>query len=150
MNKDTGYLVISLWKNNVGKTYNIHRLVAEAFVPNTEDKPVVNHKNGIKTDNTVNNLEWVTKLENEQHARDMGLRIYTNRLTKEEFLGVLEDVIQGESYASVCERVPYKVPFLSTKIKQIAIQEGRLVELQQSLQLQRKQRAIKNLEAINQ
>ena len=71
-------------------------------------------------------------------------------MTKDEFLEVLEDVIQGESYASVCERVPYKVPFLSTKIKQIATQEGRLYELQQSLKLQRQIRALKNLEAINQ
>ena len=150
LNKKNGYLYVSLWKENVGMTLPVHRLVAEYYVLNPENKPVVNHKNGIKTYNFSSNLEWVTKLENEQHARDTGLRIYTNRLTREEFLEVLDDVINGESYASVCERVPYKVPFLSTKIKQFATETGRLYALQESLKEQRRQRAMKNLESVNQ
>lgn len=68
-----GYLKVNLHKNNKYKTKKIHRLVGEAFIDNPENKPCINHKNGIKTDNDVDNLEWVTYKENDLHARKIGL-----------------------------------------------------------------------------
>ena len=59
-----GYLMVRI----ANKTRKVHRLVADAFIPNTENKPEVNHKNGVKTDNRVENLEWVTSQENRLHA----------------------------------------------------------------------------------
>lgn len=72
--KTTGYLSVFLCKNN--KTFNklVHRLVAEAFIPNPENKRTINHKNGIKTDNRVDNLEWNSYSENVLHAYKTGLK----------------------------------------------------------------------------
>ena len=74
-----GYLTAVLTLKTGDKTSRmckyIHRLVAEAFIPNPENKPCVNHINGIKTDNSVKNLEWVTRSENDLHAYKSKLRV---------------------------------------------------------------------------
>lgn len=67
------YLQANLNKENKQKQFLVHRLVAQAFLLNSENKETVNHKNGIKTDNRANNLEWATRSENEKHAYKMGL-----------------------------------------------------------------------------
>lgn len=69
------YFQITLRKNNKTQTYKVHRLVAIAFIPNPENKPQVNHKNGIKTDNRVDNLEWCTNSENKIHAFKNGITV---------------------------------------------------------------------------
>ena len=70
-----GYPKVYISTKGIQKTFKIHRCVAETFIKNTYDKNmVVNHKNGIKTDNFVENLEFVTQAENNLHAVKTGLR----------------------------------------------------------------------------
>lgn len=72
-NGDSGYKFVNLSKNGIVNLTNIHRLVAETFLPKDDGKNVVNHKDGNKHNNTVGNLEWVTYSENSKHAARTGL-----------------------------------------------------------------------------
>ena len=64
-NHSAGYKIVTI----ENKTKYVHRLVAEKYIPNPDNKPCINHINGIKSDNRIENLEWVTYLENNQHAK---------------------------------------------------------------------------------
>ena len=62
--KQNGYLLVRLFKDGNYKNYRIHRLVAEAYLPNPNNLPEVHHINGIRNDNRVDNLDWVSKEDN--------------------------------------------------------------------------------------
>ena len=72
-----GYLVVNLHVNKKQKQYRVNRLIAETFIPNPYNLPQVNHINGNKKDNSVENLEWVTAKENTRHAILNNLRVQT-------------------------------------------------------------------------
>ena len=69
-----GYLCVDLNANGISIQKHIHRLIAEAFILNPENKPTVNHKDGNKLNNDISNLEWNTYSENNKHAVDNNLR----------------------------------------------------------------------------
>lgn len=73
-----GYVQVEL----LGKPFMIHRLVAIAFIPNPENKPQVNHLDGDKENNCVENLEWCTNSENQIHAYKLGLNVHSDRAGK--------------------------------------------------------------------
>ena len=109
-----GYEKVSLTNNGKRKEYSVHRLVAMAFIPNLENKPTINHKNGIKTDNRIENLEWATHKEQTRHAIDTGLlKISLNGLKKSNAQRRKAIVYKGRKYESIadacrCERVNYR------------------------------------------
>ena len=80
-----GYAHVTIYINKKGKRVKIHRLVATAFIPNPENKPYVNHIDGIRSNNTVENLEWVTASENTQHAVNTGLFLSTREKSVTQF-----------------------------------------------------------------
>lgn len=75
---EKGYLRVDLYDfEGVRKHHKIHRLVAQAFIANPENKPQINHKDGNKQNNSITNLEWVTDEENKAHRMTMKRRMTT-------------------------------------------------------------------------
>lgn len=66
-----GYLIISLWKGNKEKIFYVHRLVGQAFIPCYQRGSIINHKDGNRKNNCIDNLEWVSYKDNSNHARDI-------------------------------------------------------------------------------
>lgn len=69
-----GYYTVDLYKNSKRQTKYLHRLIAETFILNPNNLRCINHKNGIKTDNRIENLEWCSHSENNKHAYYLGLK----------------------------------------------------------------------------
>lgn len=90
-----GYKRIKLTKNGKGKEFSVHRVVLQSFTENSDNKPIVNHKDGDKFNNYLNNLEWCTAKENVNHAVNTGLMPSginhpKAKLTKEDVLNIIE------------------------------------------------------------
>lgn len=75
-----GYPAVSLYKDGKRKEKTIHRLMAIEFIPNPTNKPFINHKDGIKTNNRLDNFEWCDCLYNNQHAKENNLNAKGERM----------------------------------------------------------------------
>lgn len=80
--ENKGYLSVTFTKNNKRTQIQLHRVIAQAFIPNPHNKPQVNHINGVKSDNSIENLEWVTPSENVKHSfKVLGRTIHNKNQT---------------------------------------------------------------------
>jgi len=111
----TGYMTLATTpygRAKGWKTFRIHREVAKAFIDNPENKPQVNHKDGVKHNNKVDNLEWCTARENTQHAWETGLakpltpeQAPNTKLSNEEIKMIYENYKNGiDSLRNLCKQ----------------------------------------------
>jgi len=106
----TGYSHVSLSQDGFKKNFSVHRLIAMAWLDNPDDLPQVNHKDGDKSNNAVNNLEWMTAQENSQHAVATGLRRRTRAFDRKisdelvhKICQLLEDSFRNKDIASMLD-----------------------------------------------
>lgn len=83
-----GYFRVKLFKESIAQHYRVNRIVAIAFIPNPENKPLVNHKDGNKQNNSVSNLEWATNRENLDHAMNTGLMKDIRKFTESDVIRI--------------------------------------------------------------
>lgn len=99
---NNGYYTVRLSLSGKEKNIPLHRLIALHFIPNPENKPQINHIDGNKLNNKLENLEWCTNQENSRHARRLGLDksgmfehlVWTNRATGVTYTGCVEDLVR--------------------------------------------------------
>jgi DNA-binding NarL/FixJ family response regulator len=106
----TGYYMVGLSHNNKSNPKRVHRLIANAFIPNPNNKPQINHINGIKTDNSILNLEWCNHSENMEHAFRIGLANNTgekngmSKLNSSKVLEIKTMLVNGLSQQKIANK----------------------------------------------
>ena len=111
------YTAAKYLQTAISGTKYIHRLIAEAFVPNPENKPFVNHIDGDKYNNAADNLEWVTNSENVKHAYNTGLHKGRRSLNDEQDAEVLAMVESGMTQREVAKVMGVSQPNIHFAIK---------------------------------
>lgn len=101
-----GYPIALLYKQGKQFVRTVHRLVAESWIPRQEkDGDCINHKNGIKSDNRAENLEWVTQSQNVKHAYEIGLRQVVRRFSEEEMSQIRLRISSGERQRHIAQQL---------------------------------------------
>ena len=107
--KINGYVYIALRKNNKTKMFLLHRLVAQLFIPNIDNKPCINHIDCNRQNNMVNNLEWCTQKENIQYMDKLKRRVANKKLNEEEVKIIKEKKKQGYLYKDIWKLFKNKI-----------------------------------------
>lgn len=142
LNKQNGYLYVSLWKNNKGKAFAVHRLVANAYLPNPDNKPEVNHISSNRADPRKENLEWSTRGENVKHGYEDGFMSQEHRrnFLNLEMEMLLQAFLAGESMTSLALGMEVGLSRLTINLRTTARNSGLEEELDTELRRQKKAR----------
>lgn len=128
LNKSNGYFTVDLWKDNKSFKVTIHRLLAEAFIPNPEGKPTVDHKDGNRQNNSLENLRWATYAEQNSRFGVVGVRSQRIKVTHyvekrkkrggchESWLGI-DDVIYFDRITDVANYFNVTIGSISLMLK---------------------------------
>ena len=146
INKKTGYKTVSLWKNNKGSSKTIHRLVALTYLTNPNNLPEVNHIDGNKLNNHVDNLEWVTRSENMIHAYATGLakQTKTKLLDDSTYESLLERFLLGESMTALATEHSAGLTRVTINMRKLAKDRGVHEKFEAQL---KEQKRIRNTQA---
>lgn len=116
-NMTSGYRFVGLTRNKVCKNFGVHRLVANAFIPNPNNFSDINHKDGNKINNNVSNLEWVTRSENLKHAVDIGLVKNQCKICRKVIVKCNEKIVTFETMKDCCNFFGFKKGWLHNLIR---------------------------------
>lgn len=127
LNPQNGYLYVALWKNGIGKTYSVHRLVAAAYCPNPESKPNVNHIDSDRANCSAENLEWVTQSENIKHGYEHGnmAQNFRKKLADSLLNQAVEGILDNQTQSSLAAYIGVSEGRLSIMLKQYLLKDPR-------------------------
>lgn len=112
-----GYYVVDLTKDHSKSTHRVHRLVALAFIPAVDGKPIINHIDGDRLNNSISNLEWCTQSENVSHAYDIGLNRNKLVLDESEILNLYKTL----SMADIAKIYNVSITAISSRLRKNGI-----------------------------
>lgn len=145
-----GYVHVTLSdQDGRHKQVGIHTLVAEHFIPNPYHRSIVNHINGNKQDNRVENLEWCTSSENAQHALRNGLCPGRRFMSMNDRILYLNRVLTGEQVKDIAIEVNRRPETLHKMLREVAKKLGIHDKWQKQMEINRKNVALQNLELAN-
>lgn len=123
---ENGYLYVSLWKENRQHTRSVHRLVAQAYVPNPDNKPFVNHIDANRANPHKDNLEWVTQSENIEHAYRLGTMSQKQKLATPELQQCLDEFLAGATMTEIAQKRGQGLSRLSIHLRNQAVRTGQV------------------------
>jgi len=133
-----GYLYVDLQHVGYKLKFPLHRLIATHFIPNPENKRIVNHIDGNKLNNTINNLEWATDSENIQHAYDNQLNHQPRKTSSAEADALfLFRVMQGTSITALAKELDVSISQLSYRMKEASTRLNMEIEYANELRRQK-------------